>query len=164
MYAYIKPRLSGNILTASVVVITAGVLVFELPPAFERIFELRDVRASRVATSVAVQAGEWLASRYPTCTRILFDVYSYVPPEFADAALAIEFDIARLRTYDPDIVVANDEMRNRYLDPRVAIEYRQGVDVYNGIFDFYRSLEEQKLGYVLARDFGSVRIYEKAAK
>lgn len=66
-----------------------------------------------------------------------------------------------LETVGPDVVVVNKGIARKFLDRSRATSYFAGKRAYNKISDYYRSLDTEKVGYVLIRDFGGTQVYEK---
>ena len=61
-----------------------------------------------------LQAGYFLSEHFPAETRILADVYSYVPARFPNQAEVMGVDVRAVRDADPDVIVINQTASGRW--------------------------------------------------
>lgn len=118
-------------------------------------------RVGKVQDNPVVAAGEWLEANYPPETRIVYDTYSYIPPQFETIFRSWGQTEVFVAEKDPDIIVVHRSIRKRFVDPNRAKEYVDGPDTYLLIHDFYARLEAGEFPcFGLTKDFGAVTIYE----
>lgn len=158
---YATSKLSTKLVAVLAVVILLVIGGLELPKSLSRIFEYRQSTISREQTSTSVKAGQWLAEQYPASTRILYDHYSYVPPSFPDAHVTWGGDIQLLEALDPDVMIVNRVISDRFSDIRRATEYVTGESDFKKKYEYYAALKDGKVGYTLIRDFGDIQVYAK---
>lgn len=147
-----------------------AVLLFmatQIPQGIQRQRGLMVQKATQVQSSISVKTGIWLEAHFPPTVRVLYDMFSYVPPVFTNAQFSFGTSLADYEKFHPDVVVVNDEIRERYAHPEMAPLFRQGPEDYLQRVEFYRRLESGALSFVLVKDNGNVRVYarpELAAK
>jgi hypothetical protein len=157
--------LSGNLTKTHVILISFVIMVIigvvEIPKSMQHVNDYRTSNMNREETSISVKAGKWLVKRYPESTRIYYDNYSYVPPEFAVSHVSNGGSIKELRDINPDVVIVNRKISGRFHDDRKSSAYYLGEAVFKKKYDYYKALRDGTIGYPLVRDFGDVQIYER---
>ena len=127
--------------------------------------DLFDQKWRRCERSPEIEAGRWLKSHHAPTETVLYDAYAYVPPEF-DRSLptAIGISYPLVVHLEPDLIVVREAMASGYRDTARAAAARIGADAFLDRHAFYTHLEEGRIpDYALARDFGSVAIYQRSA-
>jgi hypothetical protein len=158
---YLKRRLPGKFEYYFVVGIIAAVYAMDVYGGFTRQFDLITTRMTREYNNPTIEAGLWLEANYSPSTRILYDKYSYIPPKFDRVHGSWGMDEVILVNFHPKVVLINRSIRDIFLDSNAAQSYTEGKEKFMAIHDFYRLMEEEKLGYVLIKDFGGIQVYEK---
>lgn len=138
----------------------AALLAWTIPPAFRRALTFKHELIAQTESKDAVLAGRWLRGRFPPTTRILYDRYSYIPPEFTDIR---DTDWAgtekRLQAFDPEVVVVNNWIAYKFEDPDEAANYSLGKQAFLESWRYYEGLKNGLWGARLVRDFRTVRVY-----
>jgi len=159
---YATRHKSKKPLLASSIFILLALGGFQLSKSLDYILKYRYRISHRVETSVSVKAGNWLLENYPAFTGILYDQYSYIPPVFKDVHPTFGGTIQLLKDLNPDLVVVNMKIANRYFDNiQNAHRYAKGEDVFKSRYEYYQALREGTVNFSLAHNFGEVRIYER---
>jgi hypothetical protein len=158
---YLKRRLPGKFEYYFVVGIIAAVYAMDVYGGFTRQFDLITTRMTRENNNPTIEAGLWLEANYSPSARILYDKYSYIPPKFDRVQGSWGMDEVILVNFHPKVVLINRSIRDIFLDSNAAQSYTEGKEKFMAIHDFYRLMEEEKLGYVLIKDFGGIQVYEK---
>ena len=145
------------------VVIVAVSLFFglELLISLGRTYRYRQTLIHRVETSPAVKAGNWLAEHYAPSSRVLYDTYAYVPPQFTEATKGSGTSLENLQKIDPDIVIVNQSVADIYADLNAAKKYASGERAFRNAWEYYQALTAGRAGYTLVQDFGEVQVYAK---
>jgi hypothetical protein len=128
---------------------------------FTRQLDLITTRMMMEKNNPVIEVGLWLEANYPPSTRILYDRYSYIPPKFDHVRGSWGIDQVILTDFHPNVVVINRSIRDRFLNSNDAQSYTQGKEKFMAIHDFYQLMKEEKLNYVLIKNFGSIQVYEK---
>jgi tetratricopeptide (TPR) repeat protein len=112
---------------------------------------------------VEILAGRWVADHYDQDKSILYDSYAYVPGKFADVARTFGMTYLAIEHFRPDLLVVRDAIVSDYADPGRGEDSRVGEIAYLDSHYFYKYLLDEKLSvFRLAKDFGTVRIYESS--
>lgn len=139
-----------------------GALVsLELPGSLVRILEFRYNTLNREKESMEIVVGQWLATHYPKSSRILYDYYSYIPASFPDAHATWAGTIQALQTLQPDLVIVNTRIAERYSDAGRGTEFYQGEERFMEYHEYYAALSQEQIGYTRVRDFGDIQVYVK---
>ena len=140
----------------------AALLAWTIPVAAQRALSFKRELLTQAETKDAVLAGRWLRSAFPPATRILYDRFSYVPPEFTDIR---DTDWAgteqRLLDFDPDVVVVNNWIAYKFEDAAQAADYSLGEEAFLESWRYYEGLKNGLWGARLVRDFRTVRVYAR---
>jgi 4-amino-4-deoxy-L-arabinose transferase-like glycosyltransferase len=148
-----------NLVVRGVVIV---LIVLSLGPRIVEDYEFFKKRVGKMQDNTVVAAGEWLEANYPPETRIVYDFYSYIPPQFETIFHSWGQTEALIAERDPDIIIVHGTIRNRFVDPDRATEYVGGPEAYLAIHEFYARLEAEEFPcFRLTKDFGAVRIYER---
>lgn len=118
-------------------------------------------RASLVQTSDAVRAGRWMLSNVPRDSRVLYDFYSYVPPEFAAARASWGMTAAEVEEVGAEVVVVNDRIRSRYASAADSARFQWGPTAFLPVHEFYGDLERGALAFAPVFRTGGITIYRR---
>lgn len=121
----------------------------------------RQEMSTRIERSIRVFAGHWLENNYQPSTRILYDAYTYIPPSFSKVERVMGPTIEILEQVQPDIVIVNDAIKNRFKSKERADFFVAvvGPERYMKSYEYYRRLENEDFGYKIVKDFGSIKAY-----
>lgn len=131
---------------------TAGVLLVAMAGLkVPTLAALTKVRQDALAKEQArrVVAGNWLLSRVPLGSRIVYEYYSYVPPAFRNTVATWGDTREWLLAIDPDVVVVS----------RFTFEVWHGLHTGES---YSRCLHDGSCGYVRTLESGPVEVFEKA--
>ena len=154
-----RPR--KPVLMPAIVIVVSFFFGLELLISLGRAYRYKQTIVHREQTHPAVSAGTWLAENYSPSDRVLYELYTYVPPSFSEAVILNQKSLRKLAEIDPDIVVVDQWGADIYSEIDAAKGYRWGEDAFRDAHDYYHSLAEGSAGYTLAHDFGRVKIYER---
>lgn len=162
--SYFRRKFSRNVIYYLMVGFFVLVGGMEIWGGLTRQVDLIETRLIMENNDPAIQVGLWLEENYLPSTRILYDRYSYIPPQFERVQGSYGIDEQMLLTFNPRVVVINPSIRDVYLDPSLADSFTEGTEKYMAIYDFYRLMESEMLGYKLIKEFGSIKIFERERK
>jgi hypothetical protein len=155
-------KFSAKAAAAVAVVLLLTVVGLELAGSLERVIVFRRSNRLREQESVAVRAGHWLTEQYDPGTRVLYDPFSYVPPHFADVEVTSwGGTLELLAEVEPDVVIVNARVSERFSDSRQAAKYARGPAEFLARHEYYEALREGQTAYGLVRDFGQIQAYER---
>jgi hypothetical protein len=118
-------------------------------------------RAKGREEQTEIVAGRWLAENYDADSSIIYDSYLYIPGKFSDAARSFGITYLAIEHFRPSLLVVRDAIVSDYSDTSRASDSRIGKVAFLDSHYFYKYLQEGSIpGYRLAKDFGSVAIFE----
>ena len=151
-----------NLVIKGVVIV---LILLSLGPRIVEGYEFFKIRAGKMQDNPVIAAREWLEANYPPETGIVYDSYSYIPPQFETILRSWGQTEALVADVDPDIIVVNRTISKRFIDPNRATDYVDGPEAYLAIHEFYARLEAEEFPcFHLTKDFGAVRIYERTPR
>lgn len=121
------------------------------------------IRIQQFENSAAIKAGEWLDENVQEEVFILADKYTYVPAKSNIQTVSV-FGIVsdHLVQFDPDYLVIQERVYERFMHPEKADVYLYGKEVYLNRYRIYTELLNNEFhGYTLEEDFGEVKVYKK---
>jgi hypothetical protein len=156
---YMAGKMSRRLAPVLVLIAFSVILGLELLRSFSQVSEYRQLIIDREQTNVSIEAGLWLEQQYPANARVLYDYYTWVPPYFANAVPIFGGTLQDLEKLEPDLVVVNKAIAERFSDLRRASAYIGGEGDFKESYEYYQTLAHNSAGYTLLRDFGNVQIY-----
>lgn len=95
----------------------------------------------------AVLAGNWLEKTYPPSTKILYEIYSYIPPAFKNIKMSWYITEKAIQEFEPDILILTQKASGRISWKKPGTAFMEGeftkdetVDYAEEIINFHNTL------------------------
>ena len=153
---FIRPRKRNTFESIFILLVISGYFLANM----SQFYQFRTETAAREENNVYLQAGQFLKEQYPNDIPILYDPYSYIPPEFTQATEIWNMNEEKIKdATTPEIIVVNDKMSSRFRQESMADRFAGGEERYMKSYHFYQDIRQDTLTYTLVKDFGPVQIY-----
>ncbi len=107
----------------------------------------------------------WLRGHVLQDARIVYDHYTYVPREFANARGTWGLPSDLVKEDKPAVIIVNGAIRTRYNHEVDATQWRGGEAHYRDVLNTYEQLEQGKLPYERVAEFpacNGAQVYERS--
>ena len=141
-------------------VLAGGLVIAAIQPGAVAAYGSFQSLKGKMMDNPAIQAGEWLSANVPIVSTVLYDAYTYVPPEFERVAISRGTDWEKVLRFRTNILVTCSNITDQYSDISKADDFLAGKEAYLNVHDFYLSLaQDRNLCYYQVADFGEAKVY-----
>lgn len=143
--------------------ILGPLVIFSLMFFSTKVWSYKNDRVEAFRNSPSMAAGNWISENIKLPVFILADKYSYIPPmENIKHITVFGMVSAHFTQFDPDILVIQPIVYNRFIGNSKREEYLYGQDVFDDRNSIYNALLADEFeGYKLVQSFEGVKIYQK---